>query len=465
MLRSLRRINWKLYAALLVMGLCPTVYTTVRTHLLDQLPGEWAFSIAGQLSWVNLLYEVINEAIILPLYFFLGKVVADRREFSNRLRSGLAFSMAVYVAIACVIVIFARPMLKLMAASPDIIDASAQYIRIESIANIFGVTYSFSCVALVAVGRERQVYLLTGIKLALCLAADTFLVSSLPVSAQLGVNGIGVSNVIVNVCLTATVLVMLARQGYSVLAGGRPPSATPEGAAASIPPAPPKSGPPARRASFAWLRELAGVGGISGAESLVRNAAYMLMVSRMVNMVGEQGTYWVANNFIWGWLLLPVLQLGELIKRETSEDEGAIAGNTPGYLAATGAMCLLWIALIPLYRPFLQYILNAGDVEKVFRLILILLVPYMFFAFQNVFDMTFYGRGKTGCMLFESVVTNTVYYGAFFVLYLTGAWVPTLTGIAVMFGLGNVFDSVVSGAVYAWFLRKNRIRLSRSSAR
>ena len=67
MLRSLRRINWKLYAALLVMGLCPTVYTTVRTHLLGQLPGEWAFSIAGQLSWVNLLYEVINEAINLPL--------------------------------------------------------------------------------------------------------------------------------------------------------------------------------------------------------------------------------------------------------------------------------------------------------------------------------------------------------------------------------------------------------------
>lgn len=30
------------------------------------------------------------------------------------------------------------------------------------------------------------------------------------------------------------------------------------------------------------------------------------MISRMVNVVGEQGTYWVANNFIWSWLLLPI---------------------------------------------------------------------------------------------------------------------------------------------------------------
>ena len=69
--------------------------------------------------------------------------------------------------------------------------------------------------------------------------------------------------------------------------------------------------------SFAWMKDFLKVGGISCLKSFVRNIAYMLMIARMVNMVGEQGTYWVANNFIWGWLLLPVLQLGELIKRET----------------------------------------------------------------------------------------------------------------------------------------------------
>jgi hypothetical protein len=59
-------------------------------------------------------------------------------------------------------------------------------------------------------------------------------------------------------------------------------------------------------------------------------------------------------------------------------------------------------------------------------------------------------------MLFESVVTNTVYYGIAFILYAANVWTPTLTGIALLFGIGNVFDSVVSLAVYAFLLRKEK---------
>ncbi len=46
-------------------------------------------------------------------------------------------------------------------------------------------------------------------------------------------------------------------------------------------------------------------------------------------------------------------------------------------------------------------------------------------------------------------------YGEAFVLYLTGVWTPTLTGIALLFGLGMAFDSVVSLAAYL-HLRKRR---------
>ena len=70
---SLSRLNWRLYAALLFMGLCPAIYTTVRTFFLGQMPGEWSYSIAGQLSWVNLLYEIMDEAIHSGVDSFLAK--------------------------------------------------------------------------------------------------------------------------------------------------------------------------------------------------------------------------------------------------------------------------------------------------------------------------------------------------------------------------------------------------------
>ena len=98
-------------------------------------------------------------------------------------------------------------------------------------------------------------------------------------------------------------------------------------------------------------------------------------------------------------------------------------------------------------------------------LVLILLGFYVLFAFQNVFDATFYGLGETRYMLFESVVTNTVYYGAAFLLWLRGVWTPTLTGIALLFGIGNAFDTLVSLGAYLCLLKKRKLLSGKKTAR
>ena len=430
---SLSRVNYKLFLALIVLALAPTIYTTVRVFFLGQLPGEYSFSIAGQLSWVNLLYEILNEAIILPLFFFVGKVKDDKNEFSNRVRTGMLISLGVYMLLSAIVLIFAEPLLTLMATDPSIIEASASYIRIESIANIFSILTQFALVALVTVNKSKYLYALTGAKLVLCLVSDTFLVSTLPVSANLGVNGIGYSNIIVNTLLLAVSILLLAREGIKVFAKAK--------------------------LDFSWAKEFAKIGGISGVESLVRNVAYMVMIARMVNVVGEQGTYWVANNFIWGWLLLPVLQLGELIKQEVATDKENIRRNSLGYFGITGAISTLWFVSIPLWKPFMTHILCFTDVDKLFELVMVLVGFYVLYAIQNVFDSTFYGLGKTNYMLFESVATNTIYYGIAFILYITGVWTPSLIGIALLFGIGNAFDSVVSLVAYAFLLKKEKINI------
>ncbi|SFH90980.1 Na+-driven multidrug efflux pump [Pseudobutyrivibrio sp. OR37] len=421
-LTSLKRIDYRLFIALLFMGLCPTLYTTLRTFFLGTLPGEWSYSIAGQLSWINLIYEVINEAIVLPLYFFMGSVLSDKKVFANRIRSGLLIAFGVYTVCSILVTAFIHPLLQFMAVSTDILEESASYIRIECVANIAGILYSFLLVALVSIGKDKLVYAMTGAKLILCVILDTMLVSNLPVSLKLGVNGIGISNCISNLLLFIIAFALIQRCGYPLWSK--------------------------EKLSFTWMQDFFKIGGISGLESFVRNIAYMLMVSRMVNMVGEQGTYWVANNFIWGWLLLPITQLAELIKQETAKDEKAVQENTAGYFFITTVICILWIVLIPGYKPFMRYVLGFEDVEKLFGLVMVLLGFYVLYAYQNIFDATFYGRGKTEYMLLESVVTNSIYYGLFFVLFVTGFWTPTLIGIALMFGGGNAFDSVVSYLVY-----------------
>lgn len=424
---SLKNINNKLFIALLVMGLCPTIYTTLRIFWLGELPDGYSYSIAGQLSWVNLIYEVISEAIILPLFYFIGKVILDKKELVNRVKTGLIITLGLYVIISGIVFVFAEELLKVMAISPDILEMSVDYIRLESIANIFSVLANFVLIVLVTCNKDKYVYLLTGIKLILSIILDIFLISSFKASLNLGVNGIAISNIIINIIMFVVTLFILKKVGVNIFNKDK--------------------------LNFTWSKELLKVGGISGVESLVRNLFYMIMISRMVNVVGEQGTYWVANNFIWGWLLLPVIQLGELIKQEVATDKENIKKNTLGYFTITIFICLIWLICIPLYKPFMIHILNFTDVDKLFNLVMVLLGFYILYAFQNIFDSTFYGLGKTNYMLFESIVTNVIYYGICFILYITHVFEPTLLGIALMFGIGNAFDSIVSGGVY-WYMMK-----------
>lgn len=416
------------------MGLVPTIYTTLRVFWLGNLPSEYSYSIAGQLSWVSLIYEVIDEAIILPLFYFIGKVAEDKKELTNRMKTGLLVTLGIYLVLSAVIMSCAEPLLKLMATDESIIDASATYIRIEAVANIFSILQRFALVGLVILGKDKYVYVLTGVKLVLCLIFDTFLISTLPFSANLGVNGIGISNIIVNAILFITTMIILARLGINVINK--------------------------EKMDFSWMKEFVKIGGISGLESLVRNLAYMVMIVRMVNVVNEQGTYWVANNFIWGWLLLPITQLGELIKQETSTNKDAVKNNSIGYFFMTLIIVIIWCVLIPAYKPFMQYVLDYGDIDKLFSLVMVLFGFYILYAFQNVFDCTFYGLGKTNLMLFESMVTNSIYYETAFILYKTRVWVPTLEGIALLFGIGVAFDAVVSFIAYICLLKKEHINIS-----
>ena len=431
--RSLKNLNWKLYASLLVMGLCPALYTSVRVFFLGQLPGDWSFSIAGQLSWINLIYEILNEAIILPLYFFMGEAVSDKHEYTNRIQTGLIVSFCVYAFCSAFIFSFINPLLSVMATNKNIIAESAVYIRIESIANIFLLLSNFLLVCLVTLGKSKYVYILTGAKLILSILCDTFFVSTLHISVNLGVNGLGYSNIVVHLLLFIASAILIGKEGYPIFSR--------------------------RRLSFAWVKGFVRIGGISGTESFIRNIAYMLMISRMINIVNEQGTYWVANTFIWGWLLLPINQLGELIKQEVSTDKKAVKNNTIGYLVVTMAICLIWFMTIPAWKGFMTHVLKFEDVDKLYNLVMVLVGFYVLYAIQNVFDCEFYGLGKTNYLLFETLVTNIFYYGTAFVLYLNGFWTPTLMGIALLFGIGNAFDSIVSGGAFAFLLKKKKINI------
>lgn len=436
--KSLKRIDYRMFIALLLFGLIPTLYTTFRIFLIGQLPGEWGFSIASQLQWVNLLYEILQEGLILPLFFFIGAVISNKIELVNRVKTGLIFTISLYFILSLLIFIFANPLVVFMAQDQSVISETVDFIRLETIAMMFSTTLKFLMVVLVTIKKDKNVYLILLVQLLLTMLLDTFLVSTLSFSFNLGINGIALSNIMTNMILVAVALLLTNRSGLNIFSKDQ--------------------------MDFSWLKDLLKKGGISGLESLVRNLAFMLMIVRMVNVVGEQGTFWVANNFIWGWLLLPVLQLGELVKADTGEGSyQSVKERSLGYFIITLGIVLLWFISIPLWNPFLKNVLQLTNYVDVSYIALVSVGFYVLFAFNHVIDSIFYGLGKTNYMLFQSLVINILFYGGAFILYEEGVFTPSLTLIALMFATGTALDSLLTMGMYVWLIKRKRINPLKAS--
>ncbi|MBP7262831.1 MAG: multidrug transporter [Spirochaetia bacterium] len=434
---SLKDFNFRLFGTLILISLLPTIYTTVRIFFLGDLPGDWGFNIASQLAWVNIFYEVVQEALILPLFYLISKALGNREELSNRIRTGLTSSFVVFLAMTLLILVFVRPLLVFMGQKPDIIAATATYIRLEAVAIQISVLFRFISIVLIILNRNIKLLFLLAVQMVLTIISDTFLVSSLPISLQLGVNGIALGNIMVNLILVGVGLFFLRQEGLNLSAK--------------------------EKNNFTWQKEWIKIGGLSGIESFVRNAAFTLMIIRMINMVQEQGTFWVANNFIWGWLLLPVLALGELIKRNTAESADSIDRQLPSYWFITGAVCLLWLITMPLWNLFVGNVMNVSDYSSVVGLAVISVAFYIIFAFNNMVDSIFYGLGRTDLMLYQSLIVNTIFYGSMFISYKVGVFVPSINGIAIMFGTGMAIDSLITFIMFVVLRRKNRLVLQDGS--
>ncbi len=373
---------------------------------------------------------------MLPLFYLMGKSLSNKIELANKVKTGMIVTFGVYAFISTFIILFTEPLTVFMAQKDELVSVTVNYIRLETIASIFFTVVQFLLLVLIITKKYKCLYMFLVLQMILSVFTDTFLVSKLPISLDLGVTGIAISNIITNIILLFVMVLFLKNEGFNIDFN--------------------------EKLSFNWMREWLKVGGYSGLESLVRNAAFILMVLQMVNIVGEPGTFWVANSFIWGWLLWPVLQLGQLVKQDCGEyGNDAIQLRTLGYFTISGAIVLIWCCTLPYWTFFIKNVMNVTNYKDVYQIVLVSTLFYILFAFNNVIDSIFYGIGKSNYMLFQSIIVNTIFYGTLFILYKFGIYTPNLQLIAIMFGVGIGFDSLLTYAMFVWMLKKRKINIIR----
>ncbi len=397
---------------------------------MGSIPSPWTFSIAAQVAWLNVGYEVLSEALLIPLAFILGSVIHSNEAFRDRASLSLWVTLICYFVVTLMILWLASYFVDAMQQQAEILTQTIQYIRLESVAILLSSFYAFLSLVLVLKNERKALYGLLLVQTLMTVLCDSVFVSQLSYSLQLGVYGIALSNIVVNSLLALFALIYLSKSEITL------------------------SFKFSIEHQSHWLKEWAKIGWKSGLESLVRNTAFIVMILQLINQVQQAGTYWVANQFIWGWLLLPVLTLGQLVKQDAATNNGLTSERVNAYLWITLGIIGVWILAAPLWNSFVANVMGVEDSEAITRLVWLMVGFYAIFSLNNVIDSYFYGIGRTDLMLYQSLIVNTLFYGCAFVLYQNGIFVPTLERIAIMFGLGITVDALITWGLYL-VLRRN----------
>lgn len=422
---QIKSFNWRLFTALCLWSLIPAVYQTIRTFIISTNNDSAVFDIIGQIEWFDLINETLLAFLIIPLYSVLNKIyVQNNKQFSKyTFKTGL-IAFILYSIFSIAILIHCANLIRAM--NPDSVDISVmnRYLQLETIAFMVNIIVSFVNVVFVVIGKGRNIYIILAIKTIFSIIADFILIPNI------GVYGVAISNIIANVILAGASFIILYLQKLIQPCG-------------------------LDKTDLPILKEWWKTGMFSGIQQFIDNFFYAIMICKMVNMVAEQGNYWIANNFIWGWLLIPVAALGEVIRGDCKDGYSKLR-HFNYYFIILVVVCL-WFLTIPLWLPFYRYAEQLTNAHEIF-LITIKLVPfYIAYAISAIIDNIFIGLGKTAYNAVNSIIVNLIYYGVLFILYITNVIVFTMDMIILMFGFGMVFHLIIS-IIEEKFLRKQELK-------
>ncbi len=427
-IKNLKKFNWRLWVALCALALIPAIYQTVKTFIISSTNDAGVFDIIGQMEWFDLINETLLAFLIIPLYSILNKIFKNNNEkfAESTFKTGLV-SFALYTVFSIVVLIYGVVLLQAMNPNEIDIKTANHYLQLETIAFMVGIISSFVNVVFVVVGKDKNVYIFLAVRTVLSLIADFILIPNL------GIYGIAISNIIVNSILTVVSILILYYGKYI---------------------------------KFCWFSKVdkdifkywCKVGVFSGLQQFIDNFVYAIMICKMVNMVAEQGNYWIANNFIWGWLLIPITALAEVIRCDCKDGYKKL--NKFNYYFISSAVIILWMISIPFWTPFYEHAQNLDNASVIFNITIKLAPFYIAYAGCAIIDNIFIGLGKTIYNAINSLIINFVYYGVFYVLYLTKIIEFNMATIILMFGFGMIAHLVVSVVEEQLFFKKKELTIS-----
>lgn len=412
---NVKKFNYSLFVSLMLLNFLPAIHETVKVFFVNSTAAS--LDVVSQIEWFDLINEVLVSSLTVPLYYLLNRYIDDKRVFREKVFHSGIVTFIVYTLFSIVVYFKANKLGVFMSANNT--DELTRYLQLETVAFILSVLYSFASVVFVLIGKSKYIYCFLVFKTIGLITGDFFLIP------QYGSFGVAYANMLTNSILTVLSIAMLIKDD-SISFSFKTIS------------------------DKFFFTEWIKVGFFEGVQIFLDNYIYAVMVCKMVNEVQQQGNYWIANNFIYGWLLIPAIALGEIIKRDCKDGYKGL--NKKAYKKVILGTIIVWLISIPFWNLIFSKLMAVENTSDIFHIVICLLPFYIAYLGTVYIDNIFYGLGKTQYTMSISVIVNIIYYGIVYIMFKNGIFTPSINFIILMFGCGIVVHLIIAICLKKIFL-------------
>ncbi len=386
----------KIFLSLILWMLIPSVYLLIRTNIVSV--NHIDINILGQMEWFDLIDEIIRTAFITPLYYLLKDKNSKKNGFS------FILSFGVYFLFTVIISLYIGNISAFMNA-----EYAKEYLFLQSISMLIAFVGVFVNLLFIIYGYYKFIVLFTVIKIILLSVFDYVLI---PIFKDLGAS---YSEIIVNIIIAILSIIFIVKNKYMSFAVWD------------------------KEFFCSWMK----IGAFCGLQIFLDNFIYAFIVCRMVNAVFESGNYWIANNFIWGWLLIPITCMVQIIQKNSLK---SVTFHQVWKYA--GVIVCVWIITAPFWQFFIHNIMGVNNDKDILKILYVLVPYYICYIIAAMIDAWLVSKGKTIYLFINSVIVNIVYYGIMYILFKINIFDLNIYFIIHLFGVGMIVHMVISILFY-----------------
>lgn len=412
-----KKIYNKEYLILIGVGFLPLLWKILEFAFLSGF--ENALKILGQITLIGIIFKVFEESILNPLYKILSKNNIENGNEKNYIISRfLIFYTIATILFTALLLILNNSILKVSKVPNYIFNSTMEFFKIYIVACGFNTIskYLYTCSVISKETKKLAVYL----AIKSVITTILFIVLVPKFTLGLGVNGIAITELIINIIAISYLIIPLLKAK--------------------------------KTKQQLNTKEYLKLFLFSLMETLIRNAVYYFVILVFLNILDNQDLYFVANDYIWSVMLIPVVAQSGIIKQEVSNGNN----NLKLYFINSFILMAFMMVMLPVSLLVFKFIYNLPNTMDYFMVLLKLFPCYLIFVIDSCIESYFVSTGKLHHILIQSILTNILVYCTALILYLLGVWTITLNSIILLFNLGVIISSVYTISIYFYEKRKEK---------